>query len=605
MLSLILFSTIIYGQTLIRLNQIEPIQGTVIKSQGETASKVLTTNGSGGSSWQPQLDMANITITHEITQTNHALSVGNAIYLNNSYYKAKADTLITSDVVGIVTEVKTVNVFVYASSGTISGSYTKGENYFLSNSVAGAVIPEPTYNKYDVRQFIGTGLDGGKLLLEIDLGFEIQVITSAGSEAGYPPQGIPVSTGEVWAASLTGTANQLLRRNPGNTAYEFFTPAYITGYTENDPVFGIHTVKNIADGTGFLKNNGAGTWSYINATYLTAETDPTFGTHTAKNIANGTGFLKNNGAGTWSYINENYLTAEVDGSISNEIQDASGSGSDLSGFTIALSSDATPIVLPNEADPIFVTHTAKNIANGTGFLKNNGAGTWSYINATYLTAETDPVFVSHTAKNIANGTGFLKNNGSGTWSYIDATYLTAETDPVFVSHTAKNIANGTGFLKNNGSGTWSYINATYLTTETDPVFAAHTSENIANGTGFLKNNGSGTWSYNIVQNGTKTADWTHNAATGDIGAYRVNLAASTISIHNLSDGLQGTIFLNFVTTTPTAITVNTFSDAGTNGLTEIVIGAAVGFTINKSTSITYTCANDGTNTYVYLVYGKE
>lgn len=52
LLCLILFSTIIYGQTIIRLSQIEPIQGTVIKSAGETAGKTLTTNGTGGALWQ-------------------------------------------------------------------------------------------------------------------------------------------------------------------------------------------------------------------------------------------------------------------------------------------------------------------------------------------------------------------------------------------------------------------------------------------------------------------------------------------------------------------------------------------------------------------------
>ena len=52
LLILFLFSGAIYGQ--IRISQIEPIQGNVIKSQGEAASKVLMTNGSGGASWQPQ-----------------------------------------------------------------------------------------------------------------------------------------------------------------------------------------------------------------------------------------------------------------------------------------------------------------------------------------------------------------------------------------------------------------------------------------------------------------------------------------------------------------------------------------------------------------------
>jgi hypothetical protein len=79
-------------------------------------------------------------------------------------------------------------------------------------------------------------------------------------------------------------------------------------------------------------------------------------------------------------------------------------------------------------------------------------------------AETDPVFTISPAGSITNGTGFLKNNGSGVWSYDTNTYLTSftEEDPVFTISPAGSIQHGTGFLKNNG-GTWSYDNNTYLT----------------------------------------------------------------------------------------------------------------------------------------------
>jgi len=110
---------------------------------------------------------------------------------------------------------------------------------------------------------------------------------------------------------------------------------------------------------------------------------------------------------------------------------------------------------------------------------------------------------------------------------------------------------------------------------------------------------------NTVLNGSQTADFSHDAASGDIGAYQVNKGSLTLSIHNLSSGMQGTIFLDFHTTTVTGLTVNTFSDAGSTGLTEIVLGSASAPAINLMTSVTYTCAYDGTNTYVALVYGQE
>lgn len=78
----------------------------------------------------------------------------------------------------------------------------------------------------------------------------------------------------------------------------------------------------------------------------------------------------------------------------------------------------------NEIDPVFVAHTAYNIADGTGFLKNDNAGNWFYDMNTYLTTEVDPVFTAHTSSSIINGTGFLKNDGAGGWSYDNNTYLT-------------------------------------------------------------------------------------------------------------------------------------------------------------------------------------
>jgi hypothetical protein len=43
----------------------------------------------------------------------------------------------------------------------------------------------------------------------------------------------------------------------------------------------------------------------------------------------------------------------------------------------------------------------------------------------YLDEELDPVFTAHTAYDIGSGTGFLKNNGSGVWSYDASVYALA------------------------------------------------------------------------------------------------------------------------------------------------------------------------------------
>ncbi len=108
-----------------------------------------------------------------------------------------------------------------------------------------------------------------------------------------------------------------------------------------------------------------------------------------------------------------------------------------------------------------------------------------------------------------------------------------------------------------------------------------------------------------VLNGSKNASFTHNAELASIGAYTLSTSnAVTVSIHNLASGMQGTIYLA-ITTNPSSITVNTYSDAGSTGLTEVVLGNAIDNTASKSTSITYTCVNNGTNTLVYLIYEQQ
>ncbi len=83
-----------------------------------------------------------------------------------------------------------------------------------------------------------------------------------------------------------GTANQLFRRNAANTAYEFFTPTYISSYTETDPV-----VSSI---NGLVKSNGttisaatAGT-DYLTPTgsAATLTSFPTFNQNTTGTASN-------------------------------------------------------------------------------------------------------------------------------------------------------------------------------------------------------------------------------------------------------------------------------------------------------------------------------
>ena len=136
--------------------------GTAVNTLGVTSDGTLTTNTSGFSS------------RISVTQTTHGFSVGDWIYLNvSTFAKAKADAHATSDVVGVVQAVADANNFTYQYAGIMSGSYTAGQEYYLSTATAGVAGTEPSYTAGQVRQFVGTGLQDGSLLIEIDIGLKI------------------------------------------------------------------------------------------------------------------------------------------------------------------------------------------------------------------------------------------------------------------------------------------------------------------------------------------------------------------------------------------------------------------------------------------------
>jgi len=70
--------------------------------------------------------------------------------------------------------------------------------------------------------------------------------------------GIAVGNGVNAMTGVVGTANQLLRRNATNTAYEFFTPGYLTSVPTLQDVTNVSPVRNVnADGESWSGNGGS------------------------------------------------------------------------------------------------------------------------------------------------------------------------------------------------------------------------------------------------------------------------------------------------------------------------------------------------------------
>jgi len=160
-------------------------------------------------------------------------------------------------------------------------------------------------------------------------------------------------------------------------------------------------------------NMAYGWGNHASAGYLTSftETDPIFGAHTAKNIANGSGFLKNNGIGTWTYDNSTYLTSEIDGSVTNEIQNLSYTAS-----TRVLAIDGTGST--DATLPTFATNsTNAGLVNGSNSATSNflrGDNTWQAVDISNTNEIELPTQTGNNGK-------YLTTNGTApSWATISA-----------------------------------------------------------------------------------------------------------------------------------------------------------------------------------------
>lgn len=89
-----------------------------------------------------------------------------------------------------------------------------------------------------------------------------QLSVANGGTGATSLTGVLVGNGTSAFSGIAGTANQLLRRNAANTAYEFFTPSYLTSYTETDPgvdalIKGIPVSADATTNKYYYWNNGS------------------------------------------------------------------------------------------------------------------------------------------------------------------------------------------------------------------------------------------------------------------------------------------------------------------------------------------------------------
>jgi hypothetical protein len=171
-----------------------------------------------------------------IAQTAHGFSIGEILTLSGStYVKAKADSVTTSDVVGMVSAVIDANNFTLTCSGFVSSltGLTAGETYFLSDSTAGAItLTDPTaINSVSKPVFLAATTSSGYVINYRGLINDAPVIAKI--LTGY------VSGAGVVAA--TDSILQAIQKLNGNDA----TNANLTG-----PITSVGNATAIASQTG-------------------------------------------------------------------------------------------------------------------------------------------------------------------------------------------------------------------------------------------------------------------------------------------------------------------------------------------------------------------
>lgn len=88
-----------------------------------------------------------------VTQTAHGFTVPQVVYLDDSdslYKLAKSDVLSTSNAIGVVTQINSVNTFTLTCAGVedVFTGLTEGETFYVSSSVAGGISnSEPTISR--------------------------------------------------------------------------------------------------------------------------------------------------------------------------------------------------------------------------------------------------------------------------------------------------------------------------------------------------------------------------------------------------------------------------------------------------------------------------
>jgi len=331
--------------------------------------------------------------------------------------------------------------------------------------------------------------------------------------------GIPVGNGTSAFTSIVGTANQLLRRNSGNTAYEFFSPNYLipTSLSASQPLAydsgtGVFTIgQSSTSSNGFLSSTDWNTFnnkqSAITLTTTGSSGASTFISNTL-NIPNYTlsglggqplstnltslaalsfvssSLVRMTAIGTFSLDTNTYLTSNQTITLSGNI---TGSGTTAITTTIA-NNVVTNAMLAQVSSGTLrgrVTAGTGNVENLTGtqattlldiftttlkgLVPSSGGGTTNFLRADGTWAAPPGGGGGGTTTNAITFNSSGSGSVSGT-TFNGSTAVTVSHNTIGAQPLNANLSNISGlsfvsnsFVKMTGSGVFSLDTNTYIT----------------------------------------------------------------------------------------------------------------------------------------------
>lgn len=345
--------------------------------------------------------------------------------------------------------------------------------------------------------------------------------------------GIVIGDGTNAMTAVAGTGGQLLRRNAGNTAYEFFTPTYLTAEVDGSTTNELQTLANTSDATSHtvtLSNSG-GSIQLVEGTGITLTTSGTAGdgivtiASTATGVSDGDkGDITVSASGaTWTIDNDVVTYAKMQnisaaGKILGRWNTGAGDAEEITlGNTFIEIVDGTLDVADNSSTQ--KVQVAKNSGAVTGTRKKLNFIEGSNVTLTIAddagNDEVDITIASTASGGVADpgGNGVMVRTALNTTT---ARTLTGTADRITITNgdgTAGNptfdIAStyaGQNTITTLGTittGTWNgaaigdaYISSAATWNAKQAAYTNLTSiGSLANAAGWLYNNGSGTFSY--------------------------------------------------------------------------------------------------------------